>query len=367
MLVAARLLQGVGGALLTPGSLALILASLLGAGPGAGDRRLVGPRRRRRRARAVRRRGLVEVELAAGVPPQPAAWRCSWSPSRSATCPSRATTDGDPRLDVAGAVLGAPGSPGSRTRWSAPATGGVRPWLAIGVAGLAGLVAFVVVERRSAHPMLPVDVFADRQFSAANLVTVAVYAALGAVFFLLVVHLQVVAGFAPLAAGTRAAAGHRLHAAAVGPRRRPGRPDRAAPADDRRAAGVRRRRAAAARRRRRARRTSPTCCRGALVFGLGLALTVAPLTATVLAPPRPRYAGAASGVNNASRGPPGCWRSPSCPCSPGCRRRLPRAGAVRRRLPHGDAVCAGLLARRGGRVALTISDAGATRRRGPAS
>ena len=43
--------------------------------------------------------------------------------------------------------------------------------------------------------MLPVDIFAERQFTAANAVTFAVYAALGGVFFLLVVHLQVVAGF----------------------------------------------------------------------------------------------------------------------------------------------------------------------------
>jgi len=55
--------------------------------------------------------------------------------------------------------------------------------LAAGALGLAGLVAFVRTEHRSDHPMVPLEVFADRQFTAANLVTFAVYAALGGVFF----------------------------------------------------------------------------------------------------------------------------------------------------------------------------------------
>ena len=64
------------------------------------------------------------------------------------------------------------------------------------------LVAFVVVERRSDHPLVPPGLFASRQFTVTNVVTFAIYAAFGAVFFLLVLHLQVVAGFSPLAAGT---------------------------------------------------------------------------------------------------------------------------------------------------------------------
>ena len=50
--------------------------------------------------------------------------------------------------------------------------------------------------------MLPLTLFASQQFSAANAVTFLVYAALGGVFFLLVMHLQIVGGFSPLAAGT---------------------------------------------------------------------------------------------------------------------------------------------------------------------
>ena len=51
--------------------------------------------------------------------------------------------------------------------------------------------------------MLPLSIFKSRQFSAANAVTFVIYAAFGGFFFLLVVHLQVVADFSPLAAGRR--------------------------------------------------------------------------------------------------------------------------------------------------------------------
>jgi hypothetical protein len=69
------------------------------------------------------------------------------------------------------------------------------PVVGTGLVGVVALLAFVLVERRSSHPMMPVDIFASRQFTVANLVTFAVYAALSGVFFLLVVHLQVVSGF----------------------------------------------------------------------------------------------------------------------------------------------------------------------------
>ena len=72
---------------------------------------------------------------------------------------------------------------------------------AAAVIGVMALVAFLVVERRSPHPMMPLDLFSSRQFSAANLVTFVVYGALGGVFFLLVAFLQISAGYTPLAAG----------------------------------------------------------------------------------------------------------------------------------------------------------------------
>ena len=107
-----------------------------------------------------------------------------------------------PRLDLPGAGFGAVGLAGA-TYALTSAGGGWSP--SVLLAGLVGVVAagaFVLNERRSTHPMLPPDVFANPQFSAANLVTFVVYAALGVVFFFLVVALQIMAGFSPLLAGT---------------------------------------------------------------------------------------------------------------------------------------------------------------------
>ena len=73
--------------------------------------------------------------------------------------------------------------------------------VAAGLAGAALLVAFVVIEHVRTEPMVPLALFANRQFSGANITTVFVYAALGAVFFLVTVHLQTDLGYSPLAAG----------------------------------------------------------------------------------------------------------------------------------------------------------------------
>ena len=67
--------------------------------------------------------------------------------------------------------------------------------------GLLSAVAFVLVERRTAHPMLPLGLFASRTFSAANAMTLLVYAALGAVLFFLVIDVQTVLGYGALQAG----------------------------------------------------------------------------------------------------------------------------------------------------------------------
>ena len=61
--------------------------------------------------------------------------------------------------------------------------------------------AFLLVEHRRAHPMLPLGLFRARQFSGANAVTFAVYGALGGALFLLPVELQIVAHYSPLASG----------------------------------------------------------------------------------------------------------------------------------------------------------------------
>src|SRR4029077_12247775 len=70
-----------------------------------------------------------------------------------------------------------------------------------GVVGVLALLAFVLVETRRAHPMVPLGIFRSRQFSGANAVTFVVYAAFGAVTFLLVVHLQTDLGYSALEAG----------------------------------------------------------------------------------------------------------------------------------------------------------------------
>jgi predicted MFS family arabinose efflux permease len=158
--------------------------------------------------------------------------------------------------------------------------------------------------RRGRHPgrvppMLPLGIFRSRQFTAINLITFVVYGAMGAVFFLLVLALQVVAGFSPIQAGLSLLPSTVLllllssraggWAQRYGPRWlmtgglviaaigllllvRIG-PHASYVAD---------------------------VLPAVVLFGLGLSLTVAPLTATVLASADDRHAGIASGVNNAT-------------------------------------------------------------------
>jgi MFS family permease len=207
------------------------------------------------------------------------------------------------RVDLAGAALTLLGLAG--VSWALIEIGerGATPLgLAVGGAGLAALAGFIVVERRSHQPMLPLDLFRSRQFTAANLVTFIVYASLGLTFFLLVINLQQVLGYSALEAGlaTLPVTGLMLALSArtghlaerIGPRL----PMTAGPLVL--AAGLvwlSRVQAGAT--------YLGTVLPGVIVFGLGLALTVAPLTATVLAAAPARYAGVASGVNNAiSRG-----------------------------------------------------------------
>lgn len=302
-LVAARALQGVGGALLTPGSLALIAASFDPAD----------------RSRAVGAwSGLGGVAGAFGPFLGGALVDWSWRAVFLVNIPvalivvvitlkhvpESGDPDAVPGIDLPGAVLAVVGLgtlSWSLTAWGETAAGesGPRPVVvAGGVLAVAALVGFVLVERRSAHPLVPLSLFGDRVFRAANLVTLLIYGGLGVFFFLLVLHLQTVAGFSPTAAGSallpltvlmlllsaRAGAlSDRLGAwvmLTVGPllaaagflltlRIGPG----ASYLTDVLPATV--------------------------ALGLGLSITVAPLTATVLAAADDHQAGAASGVNNA--------------------------------------------------------------------
>src|SRR5690606_1974831 len=111
------------------------------------------------------------------------------------------------RFDVLGAALAAVSLTGITYALTELPAGRVDP-LIIGsaVAGVLTAVWFVLVERRrtrAAAPraMLPLDVFGSAQFTMINLITLVVYGGLSLMIFLLVVHLQLVAGFSPILAG----------------------------------------------------------------------------------------------------------------------------------------------------------------------
>jgi EmrB/QacA subfamily drug resistance transporter len=296
-LVAARALQGVGGALLTPGSLAIISAAFHGAD----------------RAAAIGAwSGLGGVAGAVG--PFVGGWLVEWDwravflvnlPVAAAVVlvavrhvPETRDPEAAPHLDWPGTLAVVTGLAG--LTWALTAAGsGVSPMvLTAGLLGLAALAVFVAVERRSPHPLVPPRLFADPQFTATNAVTLLVYAALGALFVLLVLHLQVVSGFSPLLAATALLPvtvlmllfSSRMGALAqrIGPRI----PLTAGPWVA--AAGVLLLRGIG---------PDPSylldVLPGAVLFGAGLTITVAPLTATVLDSAPDRFAGVASGVNNA--------------------------------------------------------------------
>ena len=300
VLIAMRALQGVGAALLTPGSLAILQASF----------------RREDRATAVGAwSGLGGVATAIGpvlggllVALAPWGWRLVFVinvPIAAAVIvlarryiPESRDERATGRLDVTGAVLA---SVGLGVVVYALTEGPAKGWspliIAICAAGVALLVAFLLVESRRPDPLLPLALFRIRQFAASNLVTFAVYAALAGGLFLLPVQLQLVAGFSPVAAGAAtlpitvlmlllSARMGRL-SARIGPR---------IPMT-----------------------VGPMVAGGAMLwltgvgagstylgdvlapmvlFGLGLSITVAPLTSTVLAAAPDHQVGIASAINN---------------------------------------------------------------------
>lgn len=298
LLIAGRALQGVGGALLTPGSLALISASFhgedraaaIGAWSGLGGvAGAVGPFLGGFLVewtwRAV---FLINLPLAAVV--VAVAVR---------HVPESRDPDAPDHLDVPGTALAVAGL-GALT-WALTAAGedGATPAVIVtGLAGVLALAAFVLVERRSRAPLVPGELFANARFTGANVVTLLVYGALGVNFVLVVLQLQVVAGFSPLAAGTAmlpitvimlllSARSGRL-AQRIGPRW-PMTVGLLLAASGMLLLG----------------RLGPDASYltdvlpAVALFGLGLAGTVAPLTATVLDAADDRHVGIASGVNNA--------------------------------------------------------------------
>ncbi|GAB2612672.1 MFS transporter [Paractinoplanes abujensis] len=300
VLIAARVLQGIGGALLTPGALAILEASFaaedrsraIGAWSGLGGiGGAIGP---------FLGGWLVEI----------GDWRYIFLINvplalivlliAAKHVPESRNAAAARQIDYAGVLTGAAGLAGLTYGFTAwPEHGPGDPMVLLSLAlGAGGMVAFVLVERRSPHPMLPLRIFGNKAFSGANLVTFLVYAANGGVFFLFVVNLQVVAGFTPLASGisllplTALMLVLSARAGALSQRTGP----------------------------RILMTVGPLICAVALVmmsrigagagywvdvlpavviFGLGLSTLVAPLTATALGALEDSYAGIASGVNNA--------------------------------------------------------------------
>jgi EmrB/QacA subfamily drug resistance transporter len=299
LLIFARLVQGVGGALLTPGSLAILEASFrpgdraraIGAWSGLGGvAGALGPLVGGYLIGAISWRAIFVINLPIGI-------FVAWAATRHVPETSDPMASG--RIDLRGAALAALGLAGTTYALiEAPGQGASAAVLASAIAGVVALVAFFVAERRTPNPMLPLEIFRSRQFSAANGVTFVVYAALGGVFFLLVSFLQISLGYTPIEAGAASlpvtllmllfsarsgALAQRIGARVpltVGPlvialgllwmtQIEPG---------DSYITAI----------------LPPV-----IVFGIGLTLVVAPVTATVLAAADSRHSGVASGVNNA--------------------------------------------------------------------
>jgi EmrB/QacA subfamily drug resistance transporter len=299
LLIAARLLQGVGGALLTPGSLAIIEASFrpgdraraIGAWSGLGGvATALGPLLGGYLIGAISWRAIFVINLPIGILVALAATR---------HVPESSDPTATGRIDLRGAALAALGLAGTTYALiEAPGKGASAAILVTGIGGILALIAFFAGERSSPNPMLPLEIFRSRQFSAANGVTFVVYAALGGFFFLLVSFLQISMGYTPIEAGAASlpvtllmllfsarsgALAQRIGARVpltVGPlvialgllwmtQIDPG--------DS----------------------YLTSILPAVIVFGAGLTLVVAPVTATVLAAADTRHSGIASGVNNA--------------------------------------------------------------------
>ena len=299
LLVAARALQGVGGALLTPGSLAILQASfrqedrgrVIGSWSGlAGIAGAVGPLLGGWLVESASWRLVFLVNVPIAVAVAVAALRY---------VPETSDPEASGSFDVSGAVACALGLGAFTYALVAWGHGGstASAWISL-VVGAVAAVAFVRIERTASNPMLPFSLFGVRLFRAVNAVTFLVYAALGGLFFMLVITLQVVAGFPPTLAGAALLPVTLLMLVLSGP-----------------AGGL-------------AQRIGPRIpltvgpllsaagtlvlasldsdatyltdvLPGVTLFGLGLSATVAPLTATVLAAAPVSRAGVASGVNNA--------------------------------------------------------------------
>jgi EmrB/QacA subfamily drug resistance transporter len=298
LLIGARVVQGVGGALLTPGSLAILEASFrpddrpraIGAWSGlSGVASAIGP-------------------FLGGWLIDAASWRWVFFLNVPIAVmvvlvtvrhvPESRNVHASRQIDVVGAST--IGLALAGLSWGLISAGddgfGSASVVVPLVLGAVALGAFVLAEMRSSHPMVPPALFRVAQFRAANLVTVAVYAGLGTVFFLLVVQLQTVLGYSALEAGAATlpitllmlglSSRSGMLAVRIGPRLQMSVGPLIVAAGflvmSQIDAGT----------------TYVTgVLPGVLLVGLGLATTVAPLTATALGAVDDDHAGIASGVN----------------------------------------------------------------------
>lgn len=293
-LVAARALQGVGGALLVPGSLSILAATFhpddraraIGAWSGmAGVTSSLGPFLGGWLIDAFTWRLIFFINVPLAV----IAIAVTVRHVPETRAPVRQP------LDLGGAALVTIALAG--ISYAAIEQGASTQPVAAAI-GVVAMGTFLLYEHRSAHPMLPLGVFRSRQFSGANLTTFAVYAALSAAFFLVTLRLQISLGYSALEAGVSFFPFTLLmlwlspKAGQLSQRVGPRIPmtvgpltaasgmvvfSRIAPGDH----------------------YATSVLPAVVLFGLGMAITVAPLTATVLASVSDAMTGVASGVNNA--------------------------------------------------------------------
>jgi EmrB/QacA subfamily drug resistance transporter len=298
-LILARAVQGIGAALLAPGSLAILEASFrqedrskaIGAWSGfAGVGTAIGPFLGGWLIAAVSWRliFIINLPLAALV-----------LVVAAEHVPESRDPDATGKLDIAGGGLVTIGLVGlTYGLIEGPSSGWGRPVTLVAlIGGVVLLAGFLLRERLASEPLLPLGMFASAQFSAANVVTFVVYGALGGALFLLPIELEEVSHYTALEAGISLlpvtlimlllSARSGALAARIGPRLQMS--------------------------------VGPVVIGAGLllfarigysgnyltevlpavlVFAFGLAINVAPLTSTVLGAAPPERAGMASAVNN---------------------------------------------------------------------
>jgi EmrB/QacA subfamily drug resistance transporter len=201
LLIGARFVQGIGGALLTPGSLAIIEAVFhpddrtraIGAWAGLGAvAGAIGPTVGGYLTDALSWRAVFLINLPLGIFVVIAAVR---------HVPETRDPTHARGLDLRGAALATLAIAGVCFALTEASSGLTPVVIAASVVGVAAAAAFVAVERRVSHPMLPLELFRSRQFASANLLALVAYAALGGVIFLFVAFLQVTLGYSAVEAG----------------------------------------------------------------------------------------------------------------------------------------------------------------------